>query len=295
MRALGIDLGATNIKIGVVSKNGELSSHKTFRTPRKIEDVVNLIADYYKRISDKIDVVGVGVPGPLNAERTIIYKACNIPGWKNVPLKKLLERKLGVDVVIENDANVAAWAEYKCGRAINTSSHVLYTLGTGIGGGIVVNGELIIGAKGLAAELGHVQVHPNGRKCGCGARGCLEAYASASAIERRYQVLSGRLLTCKDVFDRFSSDRHSRKAITEACEALAIGISNITCALDPDVIVLAGGMSYNSAMIIGLVQKELKNLLFGSHGLRIVSSVFKNLAGVIGAGLWALKKYEISA
>lgn len=294
MHAFAIDIGATNIKLGLVDENGRLSSQVTCKTPGKPAEAVNLIYKYFSSLPIKVTIAGLGIPGPLDVARTTVYNLCNMPGWNQVPIKKLLEDKLKLSVIVENDANVAAWAEYKCGEAKGAATSVLYTLGTGVGGGIVVNGALITGRTGNAGELGHTKVYFNGRKCGCGGLGCLEAYSSCTAVEKIYFESAGRRLACKEIFDAFSSDEMAKEAVHSCCRALAISISNIIATVDPNVIVLAGGMSYNSKLIIKIIKNELKELVFFDIP-KIVSSKLKDLAGVIGAGLWALKIYETSA
>ena len=184
--AVGIDVGGTKIAGGVVDEKGNILATARRESPatdtdaieQDIEDlVIGLRADH------QVTAVGVGAAGFVDARRSIVLFAPNL-AWRDEPLRSDLENRLGLPVVIENDANAAAWGEFTYGAAEDVQDSLLVTVGTGVGGGIVLNGELYRGAFGVAAEIGHMRVVPGGRLCGCGNRGCWEQYASGTALVR---------------------------------------------------------------------------------------------------------------
>ena len=198
---LGIDLGGTDCKYGMVDGNGKIIrkvKHPT-ETRRGAEGVLELVALHSRELmgSDKVSAVGMGVPGPMSSRDGIVYEAPNLGGWVDVPVRDILEKYLGMPVVLNNDANAAAYGEFWIGAGRDVDNMILYTLGTGIGGGIVLNGELYSGPDDTAAELGHEVINFEGPLCGCGVKGCLEAYASTTAIRRmvREAIAAGRKTT----------------------------------------------------------------------------------------------------
>ncbi|HPS56025.1 MAG TPA: ROK family protein, partial [Sedimentisphaerales bacterium] len=192
---LGIDLGGTNLKVGCF--NSELKQIAKTSTstnanmgPGAVIDTIeqavkNLLAENNLTLNDVISI-GIGSPGPADISKGIVISAPNLPEFKNVPLRQLVSERFGKDVIFENDANAACWGEYVVGAGKGVKDMVFFTLGTGIGGGIISNGELVHGFNDNAAELGHMIIYPHGgRFCGCGQRGCVEAYASAASTARR--------------------------------------------------------------------------------------------------------------
>src|SRR5262245_10234897 len=201
---IGVDIGGTKVLAGVVRENGEVVAQARRDTPatspadtldRIVEVVDELVADH------EVTAVGIGAAGWIDASRSTVLYAPNL-AWRNEPLRDEVARRTKLRVVVENDANVAAWAEFRFGAAKDADdSMVMFTIGTGIGGGVVLGGELVRGAHGIAAELGHVLAVPDGHPCGCGSRGCLEQYASGKALTRfaqeaieRDSVAGARLL-----------------------------------------------------------------------------------------------------
>ncbi|MGB2967575.1 MAG: ROK family protein, partial [Phycisphaerae bacterium] len=193
-RYVGVDLGGTNLKLGLVSADGKIVHRSSAATEaeRGPDHVLARIAHAVRRLAEgahlpltDIAAVGVGAPGPLDSKAGIVVFAPNMAGWRDVPVRDRLQGDLGRPVVLENDANVAAYGEFRCGAARNVSNLALLTLGTGIGGGIVLDGRLFRGSTDTGAELGHMVIQYGGRPCGCGNRGCLEAYASATAVVAR--------------------------------------------------------------------------------------------------------------
>jgi glucokinase len=198
---IGIDLGGTSIKAGVVSRTGRILLRKSVPTctdaGKKV--VISRIAAAGIELaawarSEGLEpvAIGVGSPGQLDSARGVVFFSPNFPDWRNVPLKGEIEKITGIRTFVENDANAAAWGERWAGAGRNVRTFVLYTLGTGIGGGIVLDGRLWRGANGMGGELGHIIVQPNGKKCGCGNLGCVEASSRRGNGSRRRPSVRGR-------------------------------------------------------------------------------------------------------
>jgi len=263
---VGIDLGGTNIKIGLFDSDLKLIRKTSVSTQadmgpdividKMAQTVEQLMTDAGLPLADVV-AVGIGTPGPANYSEGVIIKSTNMPTFKNVPICRMLNEKLGKRIVFDNDANVACWGEYVVGAGKGVKDMVFFTLGTGIGGGIVSNGELVHGCAENAAELGHMIIHPDGRGCNCGQRGCVEAYASADSTARRAteaieagaesslkKVLEekGRI-TSKDIYEHLAEGDDLAKEITDGtAKALAITCINMLHTTEPKRIVFTGGM-----------------------------------------------------
>ena len=190
---IGVDVGGTKIAAGVVDQQGTVLDRVRVHTPAVTEEAVDEgIVDAVLDLVERHAVIGVGVAaaGFVDARRSAVRFAPNLP-WRDHPLRDLLTARIGLPVVIENDANAAAWGEFRFGAGADTQDMILVTVGTGIGGGIVLDGRLLRGAWGVAAEIGHIQMVPNGRPCGCGNRGCWEQYASGTALLRDVRAAVG--------------------------------------------------------------------------------------------------------
>lgn len=288
--ALGIDLGGTSTKLGIVDSTGEIIGLAGIPTRGRPEEMARAIAEAYRRMGRRVAVCGAGVPGPLTPDRNVIVDAVNIAGWKKVPFRRLLAKHLKMPVVLENDANVAGFGEFRAGAGKGARSVVLYTLGTGVGGGIVVDGRLVLGDGGFGAELGHVPVELDGEPCGCGRRGCLEAYASSRALQRK----RGEGLTAKEIFEEARRGvPKSARIIGTMCKALGAAIAGIAHTLNPSVVILSGGISLAGEFLLRRVRKEARDRMFpGCAAMtKIVLGKLGDRAGVVGAALWGLEKY----
>ena len=287
--SIGIDLGGTNFRVGLVGADGRVRERLAAptRSERGVAAVLDNIAALCREVAGsqwaKVRSCGMGAPGPLDAARTKILIAPNMSGWKNVPIPRLLRRRLGRRVVLENDANCCAVGEHVAGAGRGVDSMVLYTLGTGVGGGIILGGKLWRGAAGGAAELGHMLVSPKGRACPCGRSGCVEAYASATAISKRYRKLSGRTRTAREIFA--ANDRAARQVIDEATTALATSMVSIIHSLQPERIVLAGRVTRAGSRLLAPLREKVKRSIFPSYvkELRIVRGKLGDDAGIVGA------------
>jgi glucokinase len=213
-----------------------------------------------------------------------------MPAWMRVPFPAMLSKALGVPSFMENDANCAGLGEYASGAGRGATCMVLYTLGTGVGGGIVIDGKLWVGHNGGAGELGHMSIDPRGPVCGCGQRGCVEVYASATAVARRYAALSGRDgADAREVFRRArAGDSAARRATDEAARALGTGVAATLHVLHPDIVVISGGMAAAWGLL-PRVRAEVRQRVFPLYleGLRIVRGELGDDAGWIGAAMVA--------
>ena len=227
--------------------------------------------------------------GPLDLARKTLLKATNLPTWVQVPYPETLGKRLGITTFMENDANCAAWGEFIAGAGRGMRSLVLYTLGTGVGGGIVINGDMWVGASGAAGELGHMSIDPRGPKCACGQLGCVEQYASATAVAKKYGKGN-----CKECFDAARRGEKDALAVVEwAADGLAVGLANMLHVLHPDIIVLAGGMALAGEFLLEKVRDGVKRRVFPVflEKIRIeASQVSGDDAGWLGAALWAARK-----
>jgi glucokinase len=245
----------------------------------------------------KVKGIGVGFPGPLDVERGIVFNPPNLPGWQEVYLKDILEKEMKKPVVLENDANAAALGEYWKGAGRGTKSLVCLTLGTGVGGGVVLEGKVWHGSKGIAGEIGHMTLVKNGRRCGCGNRGCLEAYGASRGIITTMQELlkKERLAPEKTItletMGRWARTEKSplgelaRRAIREAAQSLGIAIANVANLLNPEIFVLSGGITNLGDYLFDPLREEVKKraLPKAVEGLKIVKAELGDNAGVIGA------------
>lgn len=267
---IGIDLGGTKVAGGVVNTRGVIKTELRRPTPTRDADaVVGVIAGLIKDLADdlKISAVGVGAAGFVDERRAKVLVAPNL-GWVNEPLRLAVERRVGLPVVVENDANAAAWGEFRFGGGRGSQHLVMLTIGTGIGSGIVLDGKLYRGAHGIAGEAGHICVEPEGRLCGCGARGCWEQYASGNALVRVARELAGeRRDEAKALLDigDGTPEGVQGKHVTQAAGAgdpvalaafayvgkwLGRGIATLVDVLDPDRIVLGGGVSAAGELVL---------------------------------------------
>lgn len=310
---IGIDLGGTNIVIGIVDENGKIVHEKSCETRSErephelIEDmialVLNVLDEFHMQINE-ISAIGIGIPGLADKDGNVIF--CVNLGWRNVPLRKMLEDALHTPVYIDNDATVAALAEYESGSMQNCKSGLMLTLGTGIGGGIIINGKIYSGFNGVGSELGHTVIGENFYDCNCGRNGCLETFASSTAIIRYTKKLimemneptiilenvEGNIdnLNAKIIFDcAKKGDKIATLAVNRLIKYLGIGIINIINFIDPEIIVLGGGIAGAGQYLLELITKEvMANKYYEELPIaKIVLAQLGNEAGVIGAAMVA--------
>lgn len=315
---VGIDLGGTNIKIGCFDADVNLIAKTS--TPTGVDMgpdfVVERIVDETKaflaegNISiDSVAAIGIGTPGPADYPRGIIHKSTNMPKFKNTPLRDMISNSLARPAILENDANVACWGEFAIGAGEGIKDMVFFTLGTGIGGGIISNGELVKGADGNAAELGHIIIYPDGRLCGCGQRGCVEAYASANstaarateAVEAGAESILKEVLdtngeiTCKDVFEAAGiGDKSAKEIVDGTGKALGLLCVNMLHATEPKKIVFAGGMIAAGDILLESIRKHFEQEIWSikEEALDICFATLGEDAGIIGAAALAIHERE---
>jgi glucokinase len=316
---LGIDLGGTNLKVGCF--DSELNQIAKTSNPTYAnmgpEAVIDTIEETTKKLLsennltlDDIISVGIGSPGPADISEGIVISAPNLPEFKNVPLRQLVSERLGKDVVFENDANAACWGEYVVGAGRGVKDMIFFTLGTGIGGGIISNGELVHGFKDNAAELGHMIIYPHGgRFCGCGQRGCVEAYASASSTARRATeaIQAGTPsslkkvykekghISCKNVFDHAAEgDKFANEITKGTAEALGILCVNIIHITGPQRVVFAGGMIAAGEPLLKSIKKYFNYHIWPlkQEKLEICFATLGEDAGIIGTAALAVHQNQ---
>ena len=317
---IGIDLGGTNIKGGVCDEHGQLLVRDSIETEADhgldhvLARMAGLVAELKERANlanSRIAGVGVGSPGPLSHEKGIVYHAPNLPGWVNVPLRDRLSALTRLPVVVENDANAAAFGEFTAGAGRDVRHLVMMTLGTGLGGGIVLNGKLWRGAFDSAGEIGHMVIVPNGRPCPCGQLGCLERYASANAVAERLaeavrageqsalkpKVLGGEPFDARDVLGAMAAgDKLASRIWDETCYYLALASVNMQHLLNPELVVLAGGLINAGDRLLRPVREHFDRLSWkiAPDAPRIALATLGNDAGTIGAAALARAAQEVS-
>ena len=303
----GIDLGGTNSKIGILDETGKLifSAYVKTESSYGYEAIVKKLVDVLKTEIEKNNIdfndfvsLGVGVPGPIINKSTVLMWA-NFDWPNNLNLAEAFKKELGRPVYVDNDVNVITLGEMWKGAAQGYKNVLGLAVGTGIGGGIIVDGKLVSGEHGAGGEVGHIKIEPNGKLCGCGQKGCWEAYASATGIIREaksrlavnkqnllYEMTKGRDLEAKDVFDAArKGDEFSIDIVDYEAEKLALGIGNLLSILDPEIVVVGGGVALAGDFLFDRVKEKLKDVVFPSilENLKIVTATLGNDAGILGA------------
>lgn len=304
---IGIDLGGTSVSSAVVDDGGRINHQARLsvsgsRTSTEVIDrllaCVGMTMDSCGR--DRVVGVGVGTPGLIIKETGTVVYAPNVPEWEDLPLQTLLQDRIGLPVTIENDANAAAIGEHWVGGATGHANILCITLGTGVGGAIIMNNEIWRGSNGAAGEIGHMTVVENGRMCGCGAQGCLEAYASATAIasQARELLRGGRKSILSDLGDdpdhidaamvadaAGRGDEIAWKVMHRSATLLGIAVSSLTNLLNPELIVIGGGVIKAGDMILNPVRAQVARRAYAWSAsiLKIVPAKLGDNAGIIGA------------
>ena len=303
---IGIDVGGTKVLGGVVDEAGKVLTTARKDTPRQGGSALTqTIADVAKELLQQHSVASVGVSaaGFVSSDRKTMLATPNIADWNGVDLDNQLTKLIGLPVVIENDANAAAWGEAKFGAGKNQDHMMMLTVGTGIGGGIVVNGALYRGAFGIAAEFGHMRVVPEGHICGCGARGCFEQYASGNALLRHArEAISASPEVARNLLSRGDGTVAglTGQAITDAArdgdpvalaafnttgQWLGAGIASLAVLLDPACVVIGGGVIDAGEILLKPTRESLeRNMPFaGKHPYpQIIAAQLGNEAGLVG-------------
>ena len=313
---VGIDFGGTNTKLGLFDSDINLLKRSSIPTDIDLEcdALVEAMGNAVKELvsdaeisMDDVKAVGLASPGPAQYKKGIIEAATNLPKLVNVPIRDMLSDAVGKPIVFENDANVACWGEFAIGAAKDADDMVFFTLGTGIGGGIVNRGKLLEGSGDNAAELGHLIIYPGGRKCNCGQRGCVEAYASATNTAKRAAEAVGDgfpstlkevldkngEITCKDVFEHSANgDPLARETTEETARALAVLCVNMLHTTEPKQIVFAGGMIAAGDALLSRIKHYFNENIWNlrKETVEICFATLGEDAGIVGAA--ALAKFR---
>ena len=305
MYRIGIDLGGTNIAAGVVDEGQHIVAEVSLPTgaERPAEAVVADICRAAEKAMEKAGItaahcasVGIGSPGTCDSANGVVVRAYNL-GWFNVPVCSMVTAQLGLPCRLSNDANCAALAETVAGGAVGCRNMILITLGTGVGGGIIIGGKIYDGMRGAGAELGHTLLVLDGEPCTCGRRGCWEAYSSATALIRQARqaaaehpesLLAGaEEITGKTVFDAADRGDETANAVVDRfCDYLGAGVTNIVNALAPEVILIGGGISRQGERLLAPVRRYVEKNCFGGKdgAIPIIAAArLGNDAGIIGA------------
>lgn len=302
---LGIDVGGTKIATGISDKKGRLIGKITLPTQaqkgknRVIRNITQSVYDVlynHKLTIKEIAAIGIGIAGEIDHKNGLLIKSPNLPGFKNTPLREIIEHKFSKKVFLENDANAAALGELIFGAAKKSHNFIYLTISTGIGGGIIINGKIYHGKRGITGEVGHTIILPKGPRCSCKRDGCLESISSGTAIGKAARKIAredpkkAKLLIelAQGDIKKISAltvgkaakigDPLALKILQEAISYLAISISNLIMLLDPEKIVIGGGVAEIGPLFFKLLRKELKRLK-----TPIVPAKLKTDAGIFGA------------
>ncbi len=311
---VGVDLGGTTIKVGICDSQGVLI-HKyeaPTETEKGPEHVMDNIAKYIQYVVedstytwDQVAGIGAGIAGFLDFKAGIVKLSANLKGWVNISVKEGLESRLGKKVTIDNDANVAALGEAWSGAGAGLAHVVCFTVGTGVGGGIIVDGKIVQGYAGMGGELGHIAVVPDleAIRCGCGQMGCLETVSSATgiirmandAVERgdRTQLSMVEKMTAKDVFDAAKDgDEAALRIINRAAFYLGKSMAAIAVIVNPERFIIGGGVSRAGELLLEPIRENFKKFTpeAAYEGVEIVAATLGNDAGIIGAAGLNLRK-----
>lgn len=319
--SIGIDLGGTDIKAGLLSSDGKLLyrtvvstrvnegakaiAKRIAQTILQVHSQIQSKSNQNQLTTDEVVGIGLGAPGLILAESGIIHFSPNFPGWSDIPLLDYVAEELGslmIPLYIDNDVNVMVLGELHHGAGKGYENIVGLTLGTGVGGGIVINRKVFHGSWNTAGELGHTIVQPNGRKCGCGNRGCLEAYAGARHIVQRtrQKIASGQktclnpdVLTPKQIaVAAETGDKLAQEIFAETGKYIGIALTSIAHILNPEIAIIGGGISAaGENLLFQHIREEFRKRTMGIPSqMEIVPAKLGNNAGLIGAAMLAYNK-----
>jgi glucokinase len=292
----GFDLGGTQLKYGLLDERNNLVFKDKAATPPTIKEMVGLFRELWEELKAKergtIKAVGFGIPGIFSLKKQKTIQSPNIPELDNFNLHGAVARFIEVPFWLDNDANMAAYGEYRCGAGKGVRDMILLTLGTGVGSGIIIDGKLLHGQCGFAAEMGHIVVNPEGERCNCGSRGCLETEASAGPIIRNYSRLTrtDETLTAKKIAAKAKQgDEAARKSFERAAYYLGIGLGTAINLLNPEKILLGGGVMASGELLLPRAAAEARRRSYQASFdcCSIEKASLGNDAGLMGAASWA--------
>lgn len=316
-KLLGIDLGGTTTKFSIMKPQGEIQQRWSIQTDvlndgnniiPNIIDSINHHLQLYQMSAKQFQGIGIGTPGSVDYQTGTVDSAFNLNWDRPMALKEQIELHTNIPVQVENDANVAALGERWLGAGKNADNVAFVTLGTGVGGGIIINGQIVHGQGGSAGEIGHMTINPQGYRCTCGKRGCLETVASATGIvhvardyaqeyagdsELKASLDNGDDLTAKDVFDLAKqNDPLALKVTSAVCDQLGLALSIVAVTINPQYIIIGGGVSNAGDFLLQRVQESYNRYVFSSvkKTTTLTLATLGNEAGVIGAASLVLNK-----
>ncbi len=309
-KVVAVDLGGTLIRSALINEKGEMLARAQRETLAQEgpEAVIGGIEASIRDVARGSEAISIAAPGPLDPWKGIVHQAPNLPGWREVPLADILHRAFKVPVYLNNDANLAALGEHRFGAGQGVNDLIYLTISTGIGGGIISQGKLLLGAKGLAAEVGHMILEPEGPPCGCGGRGHLEALAAGPAIARRAveevekgtetfitRLVKGELskVTAKVVAQAAQEgDPLANSIFKEAGFYIGLGIANLLHILNPQLVILGGGVSKAGDLLFDPVRATVKARTMVSYQerLKIVPAALGADVGLLGGAAFVLKR-----
>lgn len=288
--SIGVDLGGT--KIAFVVSNEYLEPLQFAKRPtdpekrveRIVEDIAVTVRELAENLSESLIGVGIVLPGLLDVERGIMIHSSNL-GWRNVPLKELLERQLAWPCFVEHDVRGGAIAELYYGAGKNLSSFLYVSIGTGIAGTLIERGAIIRGCRGLAGEIGHTVVLPDGPLCRCGKRGCLEALSSGSAMERDIFYLTGECMSGETIMQKAENGQSPFLEVVESATSwLALSVANLVGIFDPEKVIFGGGVSEGGEFFLNFLEQAYQRYLLHPEGAPALSlGKFRGKASVMGA------------
>jgi glucokinase len=302
---IGVDIGGTKIAAGVVDEEGVIHGVHKVPTPDTSEGIVDAIASAVSGAGEghQIEAVGIGAAGYVDDKRATVLFAPNI-NWRHEPLKDKVEQRVGLPVVVENDANAAAWGEYRFGAGQGHEDVICITIGTGLGGGVIIGNKLRRGRFGVAAEVGHIRVVPDGLLCGCGSQGCWEQYASGSALVRYARQRAGAqpenaeiLLSLAGGTPEGIQGRHVSEAarqgdpvavdsFRELARWAGSGLADLASLFDPSAFIIGGGVSDEGELVLDPIRKSFRRWLVGGEWrphAQVLAAQLGGGAGLVGA------------
>jgi len=290
--ALGIDIGGTKLKALVLSSENKILKELSIASladqgPQAVRAAIREVVSFFNSQDIPFDFIGAGCAGSVDFEKGVVRNSPNFADWKDIALRDWIEQDFGLSAIVENDANCALYSEFKLGAGKGYQNIVLLTLGTGIGGGLILSGQLYRGTTGTAGELGHMTIHSKGLECPCGNRGCFERYCSASSVKSEAKGVSP-----KEVFSKAEIVPEYKRIIDEFIHHFQVGLVGIANIFDPQCILLGGAVTDGLSLYLESIRSWVKQHAFPAVGnqIEIKTTHFKNLSGALGAALLARER-----
>lgn len=295
LRIFLADIGGTTIKMAIA--NGDGSFIKQWEVPTSSHlggpSIMNTVIEHILAVKH-IDAVGISTAGQVDSENGIvIYANENIPNYTGMQIRKLIQDKINVPVAVDNDVNCAAIGEGYYGSGKEVSNFLCLTYGTGIGGAIIMNGELVKGHNGLAGEFGHIITHGNGRLCGCGGKGCYEQYGSTTALINAVKKLNPSITNGRKLFAQIDAGNHAlMPAVNDWIKEVCYGLVSLTHIFNPPLIIVGGGVMEREEITYSIQKKTTEMMMNSFHAVEIKQALLGNRAGLYGALVIANQEYE---